>query len=148
MKMSKDYLEGITMKKEKFCWSFNKNEEVWYNDTHSSIQECALEAKRINKENGSEHDFVYIGECVPFVVQCDALTILDELEGHAADQCGEIGEEWNSYNYKEDTADGSLEELENAITNIVIEWLKKKGRMPTFWSIENVEKYSLNVECN
>jgi len=123
-----------------FCWNFNELDEIWFNDTHGTIEECIAEAVAQNEDG---RRFVYVGECVPYKVHCSIISILEDIATDAIDQCGEVAEDWEPYDLGKDGLDGSLDELENAITDLVVNWLSKKKRLPVFSSIKNVKKYPL-----
>lgn len=125
----------------KYTWEFDGNAELWGNATFDTIQECIEDAKQTVKDNEEDSpDTVYIGETNAFVPSIDGETVLDQLSEDAADFAGEVGADWDAYDrHKRD----ELEELSDALTSVLTEWLKKYGRIPNFYSIENVKPYQL-----
>lgn len=128
---------------EKYSWNFNKYEEHWGNDSNNTVEECIVEAKEVEKEYGKEHDTVYIGENMPFIPSVDAESVLDDIMEQAGEFAGEVGEDWDAYDYHKQN---ELDELSESLTAVVNEWLKKHDRVPYFWAIERIKPYSMNGE--
>lgn len=118
----------------KYTWEYSGNEEIWRNDVFDTVEDCILDAKEnYCVEPGTE---IAVGEVVlwePYVMSTD---ILERLEEEAYDECGEVGGDWDAFNYKKDKE--KLEELSDKITEIVKQWLKDNGTYPTFYKIDNV----------
>lgn len=129
--------------KNKYTWDFNKEAEIWYNDSFDTIEECIECAKKAVKE---ELDYeeppttVFIGENIPFIPTVDVDSMLDRINEMAGDECGEVGGDWDAYDYKKKD---EMEELRKNVDAVVIAWLKKYGRYPGFSSIDNIKEYSL-----
>lgn len=129
----------------KYIWNFNGDAETWNNDTYETIEECIADAQATAKENGEDyHDVVYIGECNPFVPCVDAEMVLDNLEERAYEFAGEVGLDWEAFNCNKRD---EIDELSNALSAIVIEWLKKHGYYPEFYAVENIKPYPLKQEA-
>ena len=126
---------------KRYTWNFNENAEVWENDCYDTIEECIQEAKKENELKGFVHEVVYVGETEPFRIRCYAESVLEQLEQDAYEQCGEVAQDWRTYDYEKDE---DLLQLSDAITKVVTGWLEKKGRMPEFYGIRNVEGYWLS----
>lgn len=132
------------MEKPKYTWNFDADAEYWRNGLFDSVEECVKEAEAENKFDGCVHDFVYVAECTFYKPHVDAGSVLEQLEEDAAGEFGEFAKCWDAVYFKEDTADGSLDELSEELTTAVIAWLKKKNRMPSFFVLENgAEKIKL-----
>ena len=134
---------------KKYAWNFNKDAEVWQNDTFDTIEECIKDARRIVSEEAhymidcEAPSVVYIGEVIPFVPTADCTDILDRIEEDAFDHCGEVAELWEPYDYKKKD---EIDELDQKLTDVVVEWLKKYGREPHIYNIQKIKEYSLEVQ--
>lgn len=126
---------------EEYYWSFDKNAELWF-ESGESVEDCIRQARGMND---ADYEVVYIGKSVAFVPSehliVDAL--LDDLEEQAYEFAGEAAEDWRAYEYKKQE---EMNELTEAVGQVVDCWLKKYGRYPTFCRIENVTEYSLYEE--
>ena len=131
----------------KYTWEFNSDAEIWGNDICETIADC-IEAAKQTIEN-DEHGYaesptvVYIGESVPFTISVDSETTLDALEEQADEFCGEAAEGWNAYNHKKRD---EINELDEKLSAVVSDWMKKYGYEPYFYAIENIKEYSLEVQ--
>lgn len=119
----------------KYTWNFDRNAEYWNNDEYDTVEECIKDAR--NNMISDEDYVVYIAEVVPFEPKIDADDILCRLEEDAYEECGEFAEDWNVYEANKD------DELSNALTQVLIDWLKKHHLMPNFYTVENIREYSL-----
>ena len=133
---------------EKYSWDFDGDAEFWNNDSHDTIEECMEDAIRfLTKEIEDSEEYptvVYIGENREFVPEVDGLRVLEALEEQASEQCGELGGDWEASDWhkREEVA-----ELEEELNKVVIAWLTRYGRMPTFYSVENIKEYPLNLDA-
>lgn len=119
----------------KYTWEYSENEEIWRNDIFDTVEDCILDAKEnYCVESGTD---IAVGEVVPWEPYVMATDILERLEEEAYDEVGEVGGDWNAFNYNKDKE--KLEELSDKITEIVKQWLKDNGTYPDFYRIENVE---------
>lgn len=121
---------------EKYSWSFSENDEIW-RDSADSVEDCIYQAK----EEADGKDVVYIGKNIAFVPCVDAKYVLESLQEQASDFAGDIGDDWDAYDYK--TMRPALDELSVELTAAVVAWLKKHGRAPSFYQVENVSPHSL-----
>lgn len=129
-----------------YTWSFDRDAEIWNNATFSTVKECIEEAVEISKDYGIYNPAptkVYVGECDEFVPCVDGERVLEQLEQDAADECGEVGEDWNAFEYGTKKGVKEISELDEALTAATVEWLKKYGYHPTFYSVENIREYPL-----
>jgi len=127
---------------KKYAWNFDSDAELWYNDNFDTIEECISAAKEsIKSGNEDLRDIVYVGETNSFIPHVDAEWVLDQLVEDAAEFAGEVSDGWDAYDYKKKS---ELEELSEALSKCVLEWLKKYGREPEFYAVENIHSYALN----
>lgn len=120
---------------EKYTWNFDKDAEMWRNDEFDTIEECVAEAEKENPEA----EVVYIGEIVPFDFVVDSTDVLERLEEKASD-FSDIGHDWDAFSLKEKD---ELDELDEKLTIVVKEWMKKYGYTPTFYIVTNVSEHRL-----
>lgn len=122
----------------KYAWSFNEDAEI-YMYGEDSIEECIQEARRVREEEKIYKGYIYIGETSGYKASIDGETILDGLIETGYNDCGEVAENWD-FDHLESTA---IEELEDDLTAVLDEWLKKWNVEPNFYMVENVKEYSL-----
>lgn len=129
---------------EKYSWNFNREAEIWCNDSHNTVEECLKHAKQAIQEKDyttpEPPPAVFIGENVPFVPYVDPETVLDHLEEQASEFAGESGDDWYAYSPKKRE---ELDELGEALSNVVMNWLEKYGYKPEFYAIQNIKQYPL-----
>ena len=137
---------------QQYSWSFDRDSEIWCNENHNTVEECLEDARasiidehELYEERGIDFPFedstaVYVGEVCEFVPSVDAMNVLEHVEDLASDQLGFIGQEWNAYDNKKSD---EIEELEGSLTAVLHEWLRKYGRYPSMWSVDNVKQYRL-----
>lgn len=126
----------------KYSWSFDGDAEIWY-ESANSIEQCIAEAKAsIESGESAPVDTVYIGENCEFIPTVVAESILEQIEDDAFEFAGEIGGDWNAYDYKSMKLE--LEELSATLSEDVRAWLKKHGREPNFCAVQNVKGFPLN----
>ena len=125
----------------KYYWSFDGDAELW-NNSANSVEDCIFQANTENGYDGYEHETVYIGESVPFVPTVDAESVLEQIQADACEFAGEIGEEWNAYNYKKMD---EIAELNDALTKVVHDWMRKYGYYPNFSQVNNIKPYPLKT---
>lgn len=139
----KDCRQVNAIKKQKYAWSFDEDAEYWNSCMFDSIEECIAEAKVENELADYAHKYVYVGWCEEFKVHVNAADVLERLEEDAYEEFGEFAYGWDALCYKEDKADGSLDELSEELTKIVVTWLEKKHRKPGFCNIGRIEEFKL-----
>lgn len=125
-----------------YTWKFGEY-GIWGNGEHETIEECLIEAKRVLEDGEYYTDKaqieVYIGECVPYIPEVDAVNVLDNIKEQAY-SFTDLAEDWECCNIKKED---ELEELTKSLSNVVNEWFKKYGYDPHFWSVEKFKKYQL-----
>ena len=137
---------------EKYSWDFDRDAEFWNNDSHDTVEGCIEDA--ICAITEGEHKYaenptvIYIGENREFVPEVDGLQVLEALEEQASEQCGEIGSDWETYDWKDKAKrDKEVSELEDELNKVLIAWLTKYNRMPNFYAVENIKEYPLNLDA-
>lgn len=128
------------MNVKKYSWTFDKRDDVWTSDTFDTVMECVEDAKKHIK-HGTNAETIYVGENVLYEPYIDAVDVLQLVENSAHDQCGEVADDWRSYDGSNMKAE--LAELSSKLTLIIKEWLKKNNREPFFYSINNIQPVSL-----
>ena len=118
----------------KYAWCIKLNGDN-YSFPHNTIDECLNEAKM---EPGNAKQKIYVGECVFFTPQIDMPYIFDYLEEQAYDEDGEHCGDWRAFDPKKPQ---EYENLEKAVNDLVVGWLKDNGYYPSFFTVENV------IEC-
>lgn len=126
-----------------YTWNFDDGEEYWRNDVYESVEKCIEEAITYLKENNDEYESIYVGQTIPFLPHVDAEQVLESIQEDAWEEVGELGEEWNAYDYKKKN---EIDELSEALTKVVHEWMKKYGYYPSMFTIRNIKNYPLNFE--
>lgn len=117
----------------KYTWETDET-DIWKHDIFGTVDDCIADAKEnYCIDPGTE---IVVGEVVPWEPYVDAFDILNELEFHAYDECGEIAENWYSYYCEKDKE--KVQQLSEKLTEIVKQWLKENGTYPNFCTIENV----------
>lgn len=118
----------------KYTWETDET-DIWRHDVFDTVEDCILDAKEnYCIETGTE---IVVGEVVPWEPYVDAFDILNELQFQAYDECGEITENWYSYDCKKDKE--KVQQLSEKLTEIVKLWLKENDTYPNFYTIENVK---------
>lgn len=124
---------------KQYTWETEQYADIWRSGVFDSVAGCLKEAKEdFGLALGTA---IYVGEVTPFVPRIYATDVLDRLEDNASDECGEIGEEYEAYDRKEDTA--ILNELSQKLTKVLTNWLRKYGKYPNFYTVSNVKKYEI-----
>ena len=118
----------------KYTWEYSENEEYWTKDVFDSVEDCIEDAKENYDIKPGET--IVIGEPFYWEPYVDAFNILERLEEDAWDECGEVSEGWDTYNYEKDKE--KVEQLSEKLTEIVRQWLKNNGTYPNFSIIKNV----------
>ena len=119
----------------KFTWEYEET-DIWQHDLFDTIEDCILDAKENYLiEPGTE---IVVGEAVLWEPYVSAELILEQLQEDAYEECGEVAEYWNAYDYKSEEGRKSLDELSDKFTEIVKQWLKDNGTYPDFYKIKNV----------
>lgn len=138
---SKSVCGKETDEMNKYSWSFDGDAELWSNSA-DSVEDCIFQANTENGYDGYEHETVYIGENAPFVPTVDAESVLDQMQEDAGEFAGEIGNEWYAYSYEKMD---EIAELNDALTKVVHDWMRKYGYYPYFFRVDNIKPYPLKT---
>ena len=125
---------------KKYSWTFDERDDIWTSDTFDTIKECVEDAKQYMDSNPCERkrDHIFVGENVPFTPHVNAEDVLELIENDACDKCGEVANDWYSYDSQSMTVE--LAKLSLNLTSVVTKWLKENNREPFFYSIRDVKK--------
>lgn len=119
-----------------YTWSFDR--EIWENDKYDTIAECIETARECMRND--KYDTVYIGEAVLYQPEIEADDVLKILKNNAYIKCSKVAECWKPLGKDKDG------ELGNALTKVLLEWLKKHNLMPDFGIVKNIQEYSLGIK--
>lgn len=115
---------------KKYTWSKSATDELWQHDCFDTVEECIKDAK---ENYGYEiGETIAIGETAGFVVNIDAIDVLERLEENAYEECGEVVEGWIDYKKS------PFDKLSEKLTACVNEWLKETNQQPTFYHIHSI----------
>ncbi|HBF65992.1 MAG TPA: hypothetical protein DDW34_09885 [Clostridium sp.] len=120
--------------KKEYAWEFTKDKEVWEHGYFESVEKCVEDYLK-NYASDSPQNTIYVAECERYIFSVDGSAVIDNLEGQAFDECGEAAEGWEP---SSGIRDESWSELDEQLTKVVTNWLKKHGDMPNFYSIVSV----------
>lgn len=114
-------------------YSYSFDEEN-YTGEFDSIDEAIEEAR----DEADGRDFVYVGKAV----RPDPLNFIDGQEvieriAEADEFCTEWGQGWPEANTEQ------IAELTEAFHAAFKAWMDKHNLHPTFWNVENAQKYNL-----
>lgn len=124
---------------EKYTWESSENAELWEHDIFETIEECIADAKE--NYDYKKGETVYVGETVQFSICVDAERVLENLEEESYEFAGEAADNWDAYDYKNTE---ELRELEEKLTEVVVNWLRKYNREPNFYQINNIRPIEIN----
>lgn len=119
---------------KKYSWSFNKNDELWNQDTFDTVEECIENAKKNEVYSG---ETIAVGECIPYVPYIDADDIIERIEEQAYEHAGEASEGWLSYSNDE------KDRLTEQLTEVLEKWIKDTNNEPSFYHIEDIREITL-----
>ena len=123
---------------KKFSYSFY--DSFNYSGEYDSIEE-ALAAAKVDAKNDNEFKdakTVHIGRVYKFVPVVAAWRIIDQLQDMAVDEADEV-----AYDYLKDVSDDDENKLEAMLTETFNKWAAETGNEPNFFTVEEVEAYSL-----
>lgn len=121
----------------KYTWETDET-DIWQHDLFDTVEDCIEDAKSYATAPGAT---IVVGEAIfwePYIDVCD---MLDQFEEEAYYECGEVAEDWSSYNYERDKE--KVDELSEKLNEIIKQWLKDNGTYPTFYKIENVRVFEV-----
>ena len=117
-----------------YTWNYEEC-GLWEHDLFETIDECIDDAR---KQGVSLGESIYIGEPDLYIAYPDIETLLENMEYHASEECGEAADAW-CISYKKGNEE-AWDELTERVIYAVNEYLKKIGQEPDFYKIINVEK--------
>lgn len=116
-------------KKKEYAWTDNPSDDIWRGGPCDSIEECIKEAIALGDYKAGDTIAVGLVEkYVPKYVDTDRL--IEGLQEAAADEVGEVAEDWLWDIEKEDR-----KVLDERLLNTVLEWLKEYKYEPTFYKV-------------
>lgn len=135
-----NFLEGPSFRvdqeanKKEYTWETSRHKEIWEHDTFETVEDCVKDyLENYAEENPQE--VIFVGQCERYTFSVDGSGIIDDLEEQAYDEFGECAESWEPSMFKrvEDWA-----ELDEQLTKVVTDWLKKHDDIPGFYKIVNI----------
>ena len=125
-----------------YTWNFDNTADIWNYGVFNTVDECIKEAKKGYDVKSS--DVIYVGEVQEFEPHVNATIILDQLETDAYEECGEVADDWYTYNFVNRSDRDKLNELSNKLTEIVVQWLKDNNKYPDFYKIVNIREIRID----
>lgn len=143
-----------------WCVKLDVDDEIWY-DTHEfdtkeeAIKYGIQQYKDFLIDVMEDASMYGYSPCVPsslfevgekssFAPHIDVDMILDDVVEQATWQCGEIADDWLSW---DTITKAQEEELQNNMQNVFDEWLKKHHLEPTFYNVINIEEIDAKKLC-
>lgn len=121
---------------KQYTWVTEEYCEYWKNDTFDTVDECIEDFKeQVASGEIDTQEHIFIGECVPFTINVNSRLVIEKLEEDVCDNVGDIEEDWISEKTLKD-----WDELDEQLTKVVCNWLKKHNEMHSFYSVENIRK--------
>lgn len=115
--------------------------DIWMNETFETIQECIEDAKNNIYILPGSH--IYVGECENVQVGGIYLDdILCRVEEDMHEQVGEVSDGWDVYSTSGNYAyrQPAYEKYNEKLRQLVIDYIKEIGEMPSFYKIVNVKE--------
>ena len=125
-----------------YTWNFDNTADIWNYGVFNTVDECIKEAKEGYDVKSS--DVIYVGEVQKFEPHVNATIILDQLETDVYEECGEVADDWYTYNFVNRSDRDKLNELSNKLTEIVVQWLKDNNKYPDFYKIVNIREIRID----
>lgn len=116
---------------EKYSWTENETDDIWYHGKFSSVDECVKDAITCGKKPGEK---IIVGICEDYVPRLSADTLLDQVSEDAYEEVGEVAEDWpefvdrKGYRY--------VDKLQEKIDKAFSEWLEETKQVPGFYHIQ------------
>lgn len=123
-----------------FKYSYSFYEDTGFSCEYDSIEE-ALQAAKEDAQNDDEFrdaKTVYIGKVCEFVPVVDADNVIEGLQNEAYCDADDAAQD-----YLEDVSIVDLNKLQEMLTETFNKWAKETGNEPNFYTVEDVEEYSL-----
>lgn len=124
-------------------WTFNNvSDGVWDIGEYFDLKAQAIEAAKEYYSPEDQKEF-YVGQiCViSNSITVDSEGVLDDIASSIYDEVGEAAEDYLNYVKREE-----WEILNERLTQVVREWMKEFSYEPSFFRIENTEKFEIDVD--
>lgn len=126
------------MNTPKQVWGFAEHEQDLFTGSYDTEAE-AIEAAPIELDL-EPGDTFYTGTGAVYIPEApDVLSMLEQMQERANDDCGEVAEDWEPH--LQPVADLNI--LEAALHKIVLAWMQARDLMPTFWMVDNVTEHTV-----
>lgn len=123
-------------------YGYSTNEEMFSGECmtrQEAVEECILENDYLNEGDTfwtAEQEAIDLQSHIP-----NAEQILEDLEESIGDEAGEVSED-----FLNDVTQEQTNELDQAISFVILGWFKAHDLMPTFWKAKNVEEYTVTKD--
>ena len=118
--------------------------ESWSCVEFFDTKEESIEAGKDEAINGYPFDdikYLRVGQVKEFVPKINGYHIVESVGEDAYEECGEIAED-----YLASVRSGDIAELQLSLEACLHQWLRNKGFVPNFYSIENIEEIDLDKD--
>lgn len=116
---------------EKYSWTENETDDIWYHGRFSSVDECIKDAISCGRKPGEK---IVIGICEDYVPQLSADTLLDQVSEDAYEEVGEVAEGWPEFENRKGYKDA--DKLQEKINKVFNSWLTETKQVPDFYHIQ------------
>lgn len=115
-------------------WTFSTNDEFFNYGEYFESKEDAING---GKDYFSDELLFYVGQAeeVGHGVIVDVDSILEHININMCDEVGEVADDYLMNIDREHAA-----ELENELSNVIINWIERHGYSPTFFKVVNIEQ--------
>ncbi|MEC4565552.1 hypothetical protein L8C07_06300 [Paenibacillus sp. CMAA1739] len=124
-------------------WTFNDvSDGVWGIGEYFDLKEQAIEAAKEYYSPEDQKEF-YVGQICEInnSITVDSEGVLDDIASSIYDEVGEAAEDYLNHVKREE-----WEILNERLTQVVREWMKEFSYEPSFFRIENTEKFEIDVD--
>ena len=123
-------------KKKEYAWEVNREKEIWDHGYFESPEKCVEDYLK-NYAGDSPRDTIFVAECERYIFTVDGSTVINNLAEQAYDECGECSDGWEPTLFKKDE---DWRELDEQLTTVVTDWLKKHDNMPNFSTLVRIQE--------
>jgi hypothetical protein len=117
--------------KEKYSWTENKWDDMWYHGRFDTVEECVRDAvENYGKEPG---DQIVVGICEDYVPNVDADAVIDMAASDAYEECGDVANGWPRFINRKGYADA--DKLQEKLDKVFQEWIEETDQIPKFGHI-------------
>lgn len=128
------------MNKKQYTWAQSEDEEFWRHDKFDTVKECVADYLE-NYTDGNPQESIFVGEVEQFVISVDGSRVIESVEENAYDECGECAEDWEPSTGK---TLSDWTELDEQLTKVVVDWLKKHNDMPSFYNVVDIREVKVD----